>query len=311
MDTGAWLTAVHVARLPQILTAIHRHPPPGIPADRADRIVWRSCNGPLNEVPQLIIILTLAELVSSGSTLRLTKTGRRVATQDHQHNGTLLAQALIRSGFFADQVRRLTELSQIHHESGEMICRRSVAIENCPQLAGLLRRFPGVSWEEELRVPAFLRSVLVEIWALLPTLSLEKIDQRKAIGNRGELYSYYFEQLRADDPNTTRWVARDDESLGYDIEDIATKPQRRIEVKASRAAESRFFLSANELNVACSHGEHYEIHFWGTINLDQTPADEYHRLRVAGYPIIYGNLSQRLKEGSLIARPTQYLIESA
>ena len=152
--------------------------------------------------------------------------------------------------------------------------------------------------------------MLVEIWALLPTRTLEKIDHRKAIGDRGELYSYYFEQSRADDANSIRWVARDDESLGYDIEDVSKKPQRRIEVKASRAAESRFYLSANELNVACSHGENYEIHFWGTIDLDRTPADEYQRLRAEGYPIIYRNVSQRLEEGSLIAQPTQYLVES-
>lgn len=310
VETGSWLTAVRVARLPLVLRAIRNHRPPGIPAEHAERVIWQSCGGPLDDVPGLIAVLTQAELISSGSTLRLTKIGRRVATQDHQHGGTILARTLIRTGFFADQARRLVELSQVDDESGEMTCFRRVALENAPQLVGQLRLFDGVVWEEKLRVPVSLSSELTEIWSLLPMRS-PKNATRKAIGDRGELYSYRFEQLRAKDSSTIRWVARDDESLGYDVEDNSVSPQRRIEVKASSWSEPRFFLSANEWEVAHCHGEHYEIHFWGTIDLNRPPPDEYSRLRAAGYPIIFLNVSQQIADGTLIASPTQYLVEHA
>lgn len=309
VETGSWLTAVRVARLPLVLRAIRSHPPPGISAERAERVVWQSCGGPLDDVPGLITVLAQAGLIS-GSTLRLTKVGRRVATQDHQHGGTILARTLIHTGFFADQARRLVELSQVDDKSGEMTCFRRVALENAPQLVGQLRLFDGVVWEEKLRVPASLSGEISEIWSLLPMRS-PKNDIRKAIGDRGELYSYRFEQLRAKDSSTIRWVARDDESLGYDVEDNSASPQRRIEVKASSLPEPRFFLSANEWEVAHRHGEHYEIHFWGTIDLNRLPPDEYSRLRAAGYPIIYLNVSQQIADGMLIASPTQYLVEHA
>jgi hypothetical protein len=82
-------------------------------------------------------------------------------------------------------------------------------------------------------------------------------------------------------------------------------------VKASSSSEPHFFVSANEWDVAHSHGEHYEIHFWGGVNLNQAPADEYSQLRAAGYPMIYRNVSEKLADGTLTARCTQYLIEPA
>lgn len=312
MDTGTWLTATRVARLPIVLRAIRTHPPPGLPADRAERIVWRTCGGPLDDASGLITALQQAELISTGgTTLRLSKLGRRVATQDHHHGGTILARSLIRSGLFAEQARRLTEVSRIDAETGDMACTRQTAIDNCPQLVGLLRRFPGVVWEEELRVPAGLGSELREIWALLPASAPLKDDKRKAIGNRGELYSYHLEQLSTEDSTMIHWVAQDDEGLGYDIEDVSGSVERLIEVKASTSAEARFYLSANEWEVAHRHEEHYEIHFWGGINLDRTPAEEYKSLRDAGYPIVYPHVSRQLREGALCARPTHYVVEPA
>lgn len=309
METGSWLTAARVARLPSILRAVRSHPPPGVPAQRAERVVWRLCGGPLDEVPGLISVLARAELISSGSTLRLTRTGRLVATQDHQHGGTMLARALIRAGFFAGQARKLAELSQADAASGGMTYRRHVATENAPQLVGLLRRFEGVLWEEKLYIPASLGEEITEIWALLPARPKAKYDRRKAIGDRGELYSYRLERLRTANTNSIRWVAQDDDALGYDIEDSSIDPHRRIEVKASRSAEPRFFLSANEWDVAHRYGGSYEVHFWGTVDLEQDPAQEYSRLRAAGYPTIYKDIAQQLADGTLAACPTQYLVE--
>ncbi len=227
--------------------------------DRAERIVWRSCGGPLDEARELIDLLVRAELISTGHTLRLTREGRRIATQDHQHGGTLLGRTLIRVGFFADQVRRLIELGRVDRGSGDLRCSRHVALEAGPQLVGVLRRFPGVEWKPELRIPAALLEELIDVWALLPDRAPPTDDSRTAIGDRGELYSYRLERLRSEDSNKIRWVARDDDSLGYDIEDLSVTPQRRIEAKASASRETRFILSANEWDVAHRHAANLRL----------------------------------------------------
>ncbi|MBI2502520.1 MAG: DUF3883 domain-containing protein [Candidatus Latescibacteria bacterium] len=106
-------------------------------------------------------------------------------------------------------------------------------------------------------------------------------------------------------------MARDDDSLGYDIEDVSVTPQRRIEAKASTTREVRFILSANEWEVAHRHGDDYEVHFWGGIDVTRQPADEYQVLRKAGYPIVYRNVARLHAEGRLTARPLQYQIQEA
>jgi hypothetical protein len=150
---------------------------------------------------------------------------------------------------------------------------------------------------------------LIDVWVLLPIRSAAENDPLKAIGDRGELYSYRFERLRAQDASLIRWVARDDDNLGYDIEDLSVTPQRRIEAKASSLRKPRFILSAHEWEVAHHHGESYEIHFWGGIDLSRAPADEYQYLCAAGYPIVYKNVPQQLADGLLTAKPIQYQIE--
>lgn len=309
MNTGVWLTAARVGRLPDALRAIRGYAPPGIPEARVERIVWRACGGPLDEIHDLIGILVRSDLVSAGPTLKLTREGRHIATQDHQQGGTLLGRTLIRVGFFADQVRRLTEHARIDPASGELCCARKVALDAGPQLVGVLRRFPGVTWGAEFRVPAVLVEELMDVWALLPERAPVAEDRRKAIGDRGELYSYRLERLRCGDSSKIRWVARDDDSLGYDIEDMSVTPQRRIEAKASTAREVRFILSANEWEVAHRYGDDYEVHFWGRVDVTRQPADEYQALRKAGYPIVFKNVVRLHAEGRLTARPLQYQIQ--
>jgi hypothetical protein len=192
-----------------------------------------------------------------------------------------------------------------------MTCRRHISRENAPQLVGLIRRFAGVTWGEELYIPASLKEEITEIWVLLPTRPVAKEDRRKAIGDRGELYSYRPERLCAADISSIRWDAQDDDTLGHDIEDSSVDPHRRIEVKASSSAEPRSFLSANEWEMAHRHGRSYEVHFWGTVDLEQDPAQEYSRLRAAGSPTIYQDVTQQLNSGALVARPTQSLVKPA
>ncbi|MET7906625.1 DUF3883 domain-containing protein [Streptomyces sp. NPDC005355] len=114
--------------------------------------------------------------------------------------------------------------------------------------------------------------------------------------------------INADDPTAVRWVARDDESLGYDIEDSNFSPKRRIEVKASAEKIVRFFLSPNELEVARRLGDDYEVHFWGGVSVKASIKEEYERLVRDGYPLIFRGLDALLRSGRLNAVPTQYLV---
>jgi hypothetical protein len=131
---------------------------------------------------------------------------------------------------------------------------------------------------------------------------------RQNIGNRGELYSYQHERLNAVDRSHIVWVARDDSNLGYDIEDRSVNPRRRIEVKASGNTPVRFFLSDNEYRKSNDDPISYEVHFWGGIDLNTDPAEEYSRLKRQGYPLVFINLPGLISAGEFEAHPTKWRI---
>ncbi|MFJ4755004.1 DUF3883 domain-containing protein [Streptomyces sp. NPDC088763] len=262
----------------------------------------------MSDIPMLVDILIQIGLVEINDTwLRTTKAGVRVATQDHQVGGRLLGQALIRAGLFAGQIRRLLEVSDID-SAGSLVCSRDLAVSVAPQLTGILRRFATVSFSDELRIEASLVSEMGDVWSLLPAPVGPVLDFKKDMGNRGELYSYQFCRMHAADGTKVRWVARDDETLGYDIEDLNYDPKRRIEVKASGDANVRFYLSQNEWAVARELGDNYEVHFWGGISLKSPVQEEFDKLRGLGFPLIFRGLSNLITSGSLAAIPTQYLV---
>lgn len=310
MDRGNWLTAARVARLPAVLRGIRGQPPPGIPVDRAVRVLWRPCGGPLDELPSLLEVLDVAQLIQRGSSLRLTKAGHQIATQDHQQGGRLLARALIGAGIYAEQARRLVESGAVEEGTGRLIWDRRLAVDLAPQLVGLLRRFPDVVWADAFSVPAALAAELGEPWALLPAPAKPELDLRKEVGTRGELYTYRLERLMAAESSRIRWVARDDEGLGYDIEDVTAVPSRKIEVKASTVEDVRFYLSANEWSRAEENADRYEVQFWGGVNLSRAPAEDFAALRAAGYPIIFRDLQTRVDAGDLSIRCIEYLLEA-
>jgi hypothetical protein len=181
-----------------------------------------------------------------------------------------------------------------------------IAVGAAPQLVGVLRRFPGVIWTDRLVIPGALAAELADVW-VLPAREAT-IDTRLALGDLGELYSYRFERMRAQDPAKIHWVARDDAGLGYDIEDLNSTPHRQIEVKASGGIEPRFFLSKNEWDVAHSNAGTYEIQFWGGIDLQRRAREEFTRLRARGFPLIYRDLPTLVADGTLNAAVSQYLV---
>lgn len=307
-EVDKWLTAVRLRRLPEILVAIRTHPPPGVPERRVNRVVWNRCDGPLDDIPGLIDVLLGAGLLERRGTLTcLTSQGRRVATQDHQQGGRLLARSLIDGGYFRNQTRRLLASGEITG-SGDFICKRSIAIDVAAQLTGPLRRWREVVLDTYLRVPASLVSELLAPWALQPLPRFLSEEARQEIGDRAEAYSHQLERERAGDPSKIQWVSLDDDSLGYDIRSVETSPERCIEVKGSQGRDVRFFLSSREWQVGHDRGDAYEVHFWGGISLTRPRPEEYKALRGIGYPLVFRNLADSIASGALVATPSEYVV---
>ena len=307
-EIDGWLTAVRLRRLADALAAIRTHPPPGVPELRINRIVWKRCDGPLDDVQRLIDVLVGAGLVELRGSIRcLTKRGRHIATQDHQHGGRLLARSLIDGGYYRNQTRRLLAFGEISG-SGDFLCRHAPAVNVAAQLTGVLRRWREVTQDSHVRVPAHLVRELLATWSLQPIPPSPTDAIRQEVGDRAEAYSFRWEQENAEDPSRVLWVSLDDNSLGYDIRNTGSTPDRCIEVKGSQGSDIRFFLSSNEWCIGHELGDAYKIQFWGGISLTRTRLEEYGLLRMAGYPRVFRNLGKAIGAGDLLASPSQYLV---
>ena len=144
-------------------------------------------------------------------------------------------------------------------------------------------------------------------WSLAPSPS-EKEGIRQAVGNRAEAYSYYLLRSESNCPTSVVWVSRDDQGLGYDIEDRSAGRVHRVEVKGSQGKDVRFLLTANEHDVAHQDPRSYEIHFWGEINLNRRPDVEFSKLRERGFLLRFQDLAAHLADDRLQAMPTRYLV---
>lgn len=310
MVRSSWLTAGRVRRLVDVMAALPAKAP-GIPSKVAKLRIWRSCGGPIEEVPLLVDVLIGADLaVPEHGHLQLTRGGQRVLSRRGTDRPRGIGLALLRAGYFHDQARTLLELGT-NTLDGSLICPSRQARRACPQLFGLLQYWSDVAVGPELVVPADLLRELEAVWALIPPP--QPADPfadaiRKTIGNRGELYSYQLERLQVEVASNVVWVARDDDKLGYDIEDRSTNPRRRIEVKASGNTDVRFFLSENEWRKAHENPAQFEIHFWGGVDLGTQPADEFRRLRDGGFPLVFVDLPSLLSNGELEATPAKWRV---
>lgn len=310
MVRSTWLTAVRTRRLLAILIAMPSRPP-GIPVDEAPLRLWRYCGGSIDDVRILVDVLIGAELVKeeSGAFYR-TRAGQIVVARRNAEGLRPLGLALLRAGYFYDQARLMLDMATTEQD-GNVRCPVRMARQRCPQLVGVLQFWPDVVIASHIHIPEYLARELDTVWALLPPPSPEEALAeaiRQSIGNRGEAYSYQFERLNAPDRSHIVWVARDDSNLGYDIEDRSVKPRRRIEVKASGDTPVRFFLSDNEMEKSKDNPDSYEIHFWGGIDLNLDPAEEYLRLRGQGYPVVFANLPALISAGEFDAQPTKWRV---
>jgi Protein NO VEIN, C-terminal len=311
MVRSTWLTAARTRRLAHILTAVPARSP-GLAVDEARLRLWRMCGGPIDDVPTLIDVLIGTELITADrAALRLTRAGQKVLAKRGAEGMRPLGLALLRAGYLHDQARTLLDMSATE-DDGRLSCPTRSARQRCPQLLGLLQFWPDVAVGPRIGIPVHLVRELETVWALLPPPSADDAARdalRKNIGNRGELYSYQLERLSAADQSHIVWVARDDPHLGYDIEDRSVDPRRRIEVKASGDTPIRFLLSDNEWQKAHQNPSSYEIHFWGGIDLNVDPAEEYARLRSQDYPRIFIDLPGLVSTGEFAVQPTKWRLE--
>ena len=305
-----WFTPARVRRLADILPSIDGAAP-GVPATDAARRVWRACGGPLAEVSEHLALLVELDLIRlhNGAYFR-TGGGNRLTKALRRGNRTGLALALIHAGCFHDQARHLLERGSSDAQQRLVVARRE-AIVGAPQLVSLLELWSEVEVRPEIVIPSPLVTELEAAWTLLPPEPEIPAWQRerKAVGDRAELYTVQFERARAADKSGIHWVARDSDELGWDVEDRSTSPIRRIEVKGSRDRREMFFLSENEWKKANEHGDDYVVHFWGAINLGRKLTIEYAALRAEGYPVEIRNPAKAISDGTWMATSTRWRVE--
>ncbi len=262
-------------------------------------------DGPRDEHSSLLWLLgQLGLLHEQGRRLWLSKEGQRAKGLNSEKARRELAQALLTGGYLHSQVRRVIEACTID-EAGNAQARVSTLRHAAPQVLGLLRAWPGAVGASIVVIPSTLYTDLDTPWSLIPLPTPDE-GAKKAIGSRGEAYSYHLLR-QGSTPSAIRWVALDDDALGYDIED-RTLGLTRIEVKASHQDEVRFFLTENEHRVAHADPSTYVVHFWGHINLRKQPDAEYLALRKLGYPVVFQNLAAHLDDERLVAVPTRYRV---
>ena len=307
--TDAWFTGPRLERLAIALLAIGNNAP-GIAREGAIRAIWRKCGGSHEEAWQVVEILASLNLVRVESDyIRRAKAGNPVARSLRAGDYRPLGLTIIRAGLFSEQARSLLESGNVDAD-GNLVCLPRVAASVAPQLIGLLSQWAEFQSRPKVVVPSCVVSELAAVWALRAPEEGESswLSQRRRVGMRAELYSLQRERSEAQDPSAIAWVAKDSDSLGWDIEDRTATPYRKIEVKGSRGENPVFFLSANEWKQASIHGTNYEVHFWGDIDLQREEPSEYASLRAIGFPIVILNISDKIESGEWMATPIQWRI---
>lgn len=303
-----WFTASRVRRIRELIQLL----PIGSPGTGRHALMLKlrkSLDGPREEHPDILAVLTeLGFVHEHGGRIHLNRRGRRAKGLSAQNARRELAEELLSSGYLHSQVRLVIECSTIDANGCAHVPLTTLK-RSAPQLLGVLRAWPSAVGRSTVVIPRSLYALLDTPWSFAP-LTRPADGRRRAVGARGEAYSFHYLRQTAMTPSAISWVSRDDDELGYDIED-RTAGTVRVEVKSSEQSEVRFFLSQNEHSAAHSDPDTYVVHFWGDINLRESPSTEFQTLRQRGFPRVYQNLAQHLTDGRLSAVPTQYRVTAS
>ena len=301
-----WFIAPRVRRLQRL---VHLLPPrsPGIASNRLSIELRPHLDGPREEIPHLVHVLSqLGLLYFDSDRYSLSSRGRRAKTLSEDRAQRELAELLIQTGFLHDQVRQLIEASTVGQDG---VAQSSVAQlrRSAPQLLGLLRVWPNVVGPSFVNIPPELFALIDTPWSLVPSPVPDQ-GTLGAVGHRAEAYSFHLLRRESNQPTSVVWVARDDQTLGYDIEDRSAEEVHRVEVKGSQGSAVRFYLSAHEHEVAHQYPSSYAIHFWGEIDVNRIPQMEFNALRQRGFPLRFEDLASHLADRRLDAVPTNYRV---
>ena len=300
-----WFTAPRVRRVQRMIQLLPSASP-GVGRHTLLLDLRGKLDGPREDHPDILALLKeLGFIHEQSNRIWLNRKGKRAQSLSPTNARRELSEALLGSGYLFSQVRRVIEESSLD-DDGNAHVRVATLRRSAPQVLGLLRAWPNVVGPSQIIIPSSLYASLDTPWSLIP-LPRPDDGTKKAIGSRGEAYSYHLLRRAAKPANTITWVALDDDSLGYDIEDW-TSGLTRIEVKSSQKGDVRFFLTENEHRVAHSNPDTYVLHFWGNINLRRDPDHEFLALRSLGFPLIYHNLAKHLADGRLQAVATKYRV---
>lgn len=309
--TSTHMTEQFVERLASAIDYIPSHFAGGIVDDALGSIMRSQLSVDRLASAAVVRCLESMQLVSEqNGVIGRSRIGDRLRREVRARGSAPLAVHIIRSGLMADQVRALR--ASLDTTAGGYSCGRAVAQRVAPQLIGLLARMDDVQVRGQITIGSASCAELDSVWNEVPPTSrlwwADQEAQRKAIGDRAELYSMQFERSAALGAwRQINWVSRDDDSLGYDIE-VSGTTTRRIEVKGSTRPDVGFFLSVNEYRAAGRYGESYEIQYWGHINQLKDPPADYQRLLAAGYPVRIQNPVAALGSSPWTMQPSQYRV---
>lgn len=287
MQPSHWFTPPRVERLGRLLEVLPSRLEP-VPTHSAVQIVWNHVGGPVDEVGHLLDEATACGLIeSTPEGVGRTAAGTRARNQLREGDPSSIASRILRSGALADQARRLVQ--NIEYDPGTDCFRCPLSVRReIPQLIAILRLKEEVVVGESILLTRAMYEEVGAVWVFMEAAEHLPpwLRERQLVGHLAELFSWNHERLHVADPSKVKWVSKDDDSLGYDIEDLNPAQRRRIEVKGSRGPDVQFIMSPNEMAKARRHGDCYEIHFWGQLNVAADPQSHYAASVAAGYPVV-------------------------
>jgi hypothetical protein len=273
------------------------------------RLLFRAIGGTFEELDILLetaASIGLIEIVD-GSVGRL-PAGTSVKNRRRDGNRAALPQHVLDSGVLARQARLLVDSATLHEKDDCFICPHSVR-RDAAQIIEILRLEEQVVTPTGIRLSRQLYDRIGAVWVFMePSEQLPPwLEERQRVGRLAELFTWHRERTRAADPSKVTWVSLDSDRFGYDVEDRNVSPPRRIEVKGSRSPNVSFFITSNEMDQINNHGENYEIHFWGPIDLAKNRRTLYDALQSAGHPMVIVDPAREfLDRAAWEVRPSQF-----
>lgn len=293
------LTPLEIERAVDVLSrerAIRREP---WDAEQLNRVFGRSAR-PLRSTLGRLTALGLLAFDRDGR-WTLTRAGAEVLDARGAGDWGPLTALTLRAGDLEREVLAFLGEAETIDGHAHLLQARTRTI--APALAAVVGWQPAWRADDHFVVPLdALRVAMAGAAMEIADGHPDWVEDRNRVGHRAEAYSLRLEREQHG-PGAILHVSRDEgDRFGYDLEDISVGPSRLIECKGSRAAALSFVISANELAVAGEHRDRYEIQYWGRVNLDRSPDEDYAALREAGYPTIIRDPAGAIERDELTAQ---------